>query len=185
VYSEKELIKGCQRGNARCEEALYKRYGARMMGVCARYGRTRFEAEDIFQEAFMKVFQHIGTYQGGSLEGWMKRIFVNTAINHYHRYKHQYGEVEYDQADEAQAGNDDPLDALSTEELLKLINHLPEGYRLVFNLFVIEGYSHKEVGALLGISEGTSKSQLSKAKGLLQRQLIHLYPSAYAERPRI
>ncbi len=185
MYSEKELIAGCQRGDARCEEALYKRYGARMMGVCVRYGRTRFEAEDIFQEAFVKVFRHIGTYQGGSLEGWLKRIFVNTAINHYHRHKRQYNEVEYDQTHEVQTDNDGPLDAISAEELLRLINHLPEGYRMVFNLFVIEGYSHKEIGTLLGISEGTSKSQLAKAKGLLKKQLIHLYPSAYVERPGI
>ena len=182
MYSEEEIIEGCKRKDPVFEEALHQRYARKMMGVCTRYGQTRFEAEDIFQEAFVKVFQNIHTYQGGAFGGWIKRIFVNTAINHYHKNKKHANQLEYEDFPEVHVENEEILSSLATAELLKFINQLPEGYRLVFNLYVIEGYTHKEIGEMLGIQEGTSKSQLAKAKACLKKILVTLYPSLYAER---
>jgi RNA polymerase sigma factor (sigma-70 family) len=182
VYSEEAIIEGCKRKKPVYQEALYQRYARKMMGVCSRYGRTQFESEDIFQEAFVKVFQYIHTYQGGSFEAWLKRIFVNTAINHYHKNKKHYNQLEYEEAPDTILEHEDILSSLTTAELLEAINQLPEGNRLIFNLFVLEGYTHKEIGDMLGIHEGTSKSQLARAKASLKKILVTLYPSLYADR---
>lgn len=181
MHSDQALIEGCKRKDAVFEKALYQQYARKMMGICSRYGRTQFESEDIFQEAFVKVYQHIHTCQG-ALEPWMKRVFVNTAINHFHKTKKQYQEVEYEEAPDIQVENEEILSSITTTELLKLMHQLPEGARMVFNLYVIEGYSHKEIGEMLNVHEGTSKSQLARAKAYLKKLLIHLYPSLYVER---
>ncbi|MBK0401543.1 sigma-70 family RNA polymerase sigma factor [Adhaeribacter sp. BT258] len=142
-----------------------------MMAVCSRYAKTRFEAEDVFHEAFVKVFKNIHTYQSGSFEGWMKRIFVNTAINNYRQNKKHYNHDEFGVEHDFSSETDSVISGISTQELLDIVNQLPEGYRLVFNMFAVEGYTHKEIGELLGIAEGTSKSQLAKAKQLLKKLL--------------
>ena len=171
MRSEKELIAGCIKEKASCQEELYQLYSGRMMAVCTRYCRTRFEAEDIFHEAFVKVFKYIHTYSGGSFEGWMRRIFVNTAINHFHQNRKFQDQVDYSKIEESEPTHEDIIGAISAQELLALINQLPEGYRLVFNLYVIEGYNHREIGEMLNIAEGTSKSQLAKAKSHLKNML--------------
>lgn len=155
------------------QEALYNRYSSRMMAICARYAYTSFEAEDIFHEAFVKVFKHIENFTGqGSFEGWMKHIFVNTAITFYHRNKkHYHQESEAQIAENASPVEPEIISSLRMDELMALINRLPEGYRMVFNLFAIEGYNHKEIADMLGINEGTSKSQLAKARMLLKKYL--------------
>lgn len=168
-----EIIEGCLRGKPAAQEMLYKKYSGLMMAICKRYAYTTFEAEDIFQEAFIRVFKSLDTYKGqGSFEGWMRQIFVNTALNHYHRNKKFYFHEETDDHHlEISDPNPDAIADLSAEDLTRLIASLPEGYRLVFNLYVIEGYSHKEISDLLNISEGTSKSQLFKAKAILKKLL--------------
>lgn len=182
MHSEEAIIEGCKRKDPLFEQALYQRHARKMMGVCSRYGQTRFESEDIFQEAFLKVFLSIHTYQGGSFEAWMKRIFVNTAINHFHKNKKHYHQLEYEDVPEVAFDHEDILSSLTTQELLKAINQLPEGNQLIFKLYVLEGYSHKEIAEMLGIHEGTSKSQLARAKAGLKKSLLTLYPSLYADR---
>lgn len=140
-----------------------------MMAVCLRYTRSRAEAEDIFHEAFIKVFKHIGTWQGGSFEGWIRRIFVNTAINHFRQNRKYLDHVDASQAEFAMSSSDNIIGELSNQELLDLIAGIPEGYRVVFNLYVVEGYNHTEIAEMLGIAEGSSKSQLSKAKNYLRK----------------
>lgn len=141
-----------------------------MMGICLRYLKNHMDAEEVMLTGFVKVFQHIGQFQNkGSFEGWMKRIMVNEALGFLRKKEPMHLAIEKDilqVATEANAEQD-----LATEDLLRLLHDLPAGYRAVFNLYAIEGYSHKEIGELLGISEGTSKSQLSKARGMLQRRL--------------
>ena len=174
--TETEIIKGCLKHKASAQEKLYALYSRRMMAICLRYTKSRFEAEDIFHEAFVKVFKNIEKWQGGSFEGWMRRIFVNTAINHYHQNKKYFDHVDASYADYVVGTHDNIISTLATQELLQLVNQLPDGYKLIFNLHVVEGYSHVEIGELLNIAEGSSKSQLSKAKAylkkLIENQLI-------------
>ncbi len=144
-----------------------------MMALCLRYAYTNFEAEDIFQEAFVKVFQKLNQYQNkGSFEGWMRHIFVNTALNHYTKNKKHYQHEDVEQQFDISVAEVDIMSRLSHEDLLTLIQQLPDGYRMIFNLNVIEGYTHKEISDMLGINEGTSKSQLSKAKSILQKKIL-------------
>lgn len=147
------------------------------MAICLRYTKSRFEAEDIFHEAFVKVFKNMETWQGGSFEGWMRRIFVNTAINHYHQNKKYFDHVDASYADVVST-HDNIISTLANQELLELVNQLPDGYKLIFNLHVVEGYNHTEIGELLNIAEGSSKSQLSKAKVYLKRLIANRLISA-------
>lgn len=157
------------------QEALYKRYASKMMAVCTRYAYTSFEAEDIFQEAFVKVFKNLGSYQGkGSFEGWVRYIFINTAINHYNKNKKHYYQADAEDQQEVSSQEADAMSRLTHQEMLDLVQKLPDGYRMVFNLYVIEGYNHREIAEMLGINEGTSKSQLSKAKALLKKSILNL-----------
>lgn len=171
LKTEKEIIEGCIKGKASAQEELYKLYSRRMMAVCLRYTKSRFEAEDIFHEAFVKVFKSLNSWQGGSFEGWVRRIFVNTAINQYYKNKKYLNHLDTSHAEAFLPSADNVISELSNNELLELINKLPEGYRIIFNLYVIEGYNHKEIADMLKIAEGTSKSQLSKAKVYLKNLL--------------
>lgn len=138
-----------------------------------RYCYTTFEAEDILQEAFIKIFNSIQTYEyKGSFEGWLKRVLVTTAINHYHKNKSKQSQTDHHFIEEESDDVIDIISKMSTDELLSVIQTLPDGYRIVFNMYVIEGYTHKEIGELLTISEGTSKSQLAKGRMLLKNKLI-------------
>jgi len=171
---EKKLIKGCLRDDPQCQEELFRRYSGKMLIVCMRYTRHRMEAEDVLQDAFIKVFANLRQYkEKGSFEGWIRRIVINTALKNYDRKsftnEHLGINFDYDQAaDPSVYGH------LQEETLLKVINELPDGYRLVFNLYAIEGYSHREISDMLGIKESTSRSQLVKARKLLQMQIEHL-----------
>lgn len=182
AYLEEAIIEGCKRGEPAFQELLYKKYSARMMAICSRYAKTSFEAEDVFQEGFVKVFQNITAYQTGSFEGWLKRIFVNTSINNYRRNQKHYGHTEQGEDIFAAEEPENIMTGISTQELLDVIAQLPEGYRLVFNMSVIEGYTHKEIGEMLHIAEGTSKSQLAKAKTFLKKLLSNYAIEEYANR---
>ncbi len=169
--TQEMFIKGCVAGRRDAQERLYNYYSPKMFGICLRYAENYQSGEDILQEGFIKVFNNIDKFRGeGSLEGWIKRIFINTAIQH-HRNLKKHGrhaeleEVRFEQVKEV------AVDNMATQDLLQLIQQLAPGYRAVFNLYVIEGYSHKEIADKLNIAEGTSKSQLSRARELLQKMI--------------
>lgn len=169
--SEKELIEGAKRRDPRCQRALFERYAPTLMGVCLRYCRNQVEAEDALQEAFIRIFDKLKLYDyKGSFEGWLRRLTVNVALKGYQRkrFTHEQSGLE--------AVPDQPSDPsayaqLGEQELLSLVAALPEGYRMVFNLYAIEGYSHKEIGEMLGMQEASSRSQLLKARKMLQKQI--------------
>jgi RNA polymerase sigma factor (sigma-70 family) len=165
---ETDLIKGCIGGDRRMQEALYNRFSPRMYAVCLRYAGNAEEAEDILQEGFIKIFKKLDTFRSeGSFEGWIRRIFVNTAIEHFRRKR--YLQTVSEKEENTIEGKDiSVLDKLAAKDILALIKELSPGYRTVFNMYVVEGYTHKEIADMLGISEGTSKSQLSRAKVILQ-----------------
>lgn len=172
--TEHELIKGCIRQEPVCQRMLFDKHAGKMMGVCLRYAQDNMEAEDMLQDAFIKVFQYIIQFKfEGSFEGWIRRIVVNTAIRHLERKKMSFKEIDDHSPNNPQI---DPhaYGHLGEDDLLKLISQLPEGYRMVFNLSVIEGYSHDEIGEMLKIQAGTSRSQLVKARKMLQNQIMQL-----------
>lgn len=153
------------------QEELYRRFSPRMYGVCLRYAGNVEEAEDILQEGFIKIFKKLGSFRSeGSFEGWVRRIFVNTAIEHFRRKTYQQPITEQHE-NTVEGKSLSVLDNLGEKDILKLVQDLSPGYRTVFNLYVVEGYTHKEIGDMLDISEGTSKSQLSRAKVLLQEMV--------------
>ena len=173
MYTDKELIEKCLENDSRAQEFLYKRFSRRMYGVCLRFARNTLEADDILQEGFIKVFTFLKDFrQDGSLEGWIRRTIVNTAINYYHSKENEWKETSIDKAESFQSVSEDVLDKISTNDLLDIIRELPEGYRMVFNLYIIEGYNHQEIAEMLHISENTSKSQLSRARMALQERLV-------------
>jgi RNA polymerase sigma factor (sigma-70 family) len=168
ITPESDLISGCIEGNRRMQEELYRRFSPRMYAVCLRYATSSEEAEDILQEGFIKIFKKLDSYRGdGSFEGWIRRIFVNTAIEHFRRRRYLQPVTEKEEST-VEGKYLSVLDSLAEKDILELIRQLSPGYRTVFNMYVVEGYTHKEIGDMLGISEGTSKSQLSRAKVILQ-----------------
>lgn len=166
------LIKGCIKGKRDAQRQLYDKYARKMFGVCLRYSKDYHHAEDLLQEGFVKVYRNISKFRfDGSFEGWIRRIFVNTAIEHYRKTTHLYpiNEVVHNPASTVSSG---ALERLNEQDLLGFVQKLSPGYRTVFNLYAIEGYSHKEVADMLGISEGTSKSQLARARYILQKAVM-------------
>ncbi len=172
----KNIIKGCLAGNRRDQELLYRRHAARLYAVSLQYSGNDDEARDILQEGFIKIFDNLVHYKNeGSFEGWMHRIIVNTALEKF-RSKHNLFRVDnIDQIQEPDADPDnDDYSGLEAVDLLDIIRELPPKYRMVFNLYAIEGYSHKEISRMINISEGTSKSNLSRARAILQKK-VNLY----------
>ncbi len=165
------VIEQCIAGRRSSQELLYNFYAPKMFGICLRYAKDYHAAEDILQEGFIKVFNHLDRFRGeGSFEGWIKRVFVNTAIEHYRKASNQQSITELSD-DANRAVGEVASSFLAKEDLLHLVQQLPLGYRTVFNLYAIEGYSHKEIAKMLQISEGTSKSQLARARNTLQKML--------------
>ena len=168
IYSDSDLIEGCLAGDRKMQQALYNQFAPKMYGVCLRHASNTEEAEDILQEGFVKVFNKMGSFRReGSFEGWIRRIFVNTAIEQYRKkiYLQPITDVEEDSMEGKYLS---VLDRLSEKDIIQLVQQLSPGYRTVFNMYVVEGYTHKQISEILGISEGTSKSQLSRAKLILQ-----------------
>ncbi len=181
MMNEQQLIEQCKKQNSKAQKILYDRYAGLFLGICMRYVYERSEAEDILQEGFLKIFTKIKEFEGrGSFEGWMKRVIVNTAITHYHRNsKHNKHHYDIGDVQETKFENETYKESEFTgDELLKVINSLPEGYKMIFNLYAIEGYKHKEISALLKIDINTSKSQYSRAKKLIRKKLEHLKKEA-------
>jgi RNA polymerase sigma factor (sigma-70 family) len=172
AISEAELITGCKEGVSKYQELLYKSYVSSLFPICLRYASNYHEAEDVLQESFMRIFRAIKSFRGdGSFEGWMKRIVVNTSIEWYKKNWMQHHSLELAVA-EYDNVHDDVWQHIEARELLSFIQKLAPGYRTIFNLYVIEGYTHKEIAMLMGISEGTSKSQLARSRVILQRMIL-------------
>lgn len=164
-----ELIKKCQKNNSKAQSALYNLYAGKLYAVCYKYSKNQVEAEDTLHDGFITIFNKISQFKNqGSFEGWMKRIMINTALEKYRKDK-VFPLINEEIKDEEDEEIED--ENLNLNELLTTIQKLPNRYRLVFNLYVLDGYSHKEIGKLLEISEGTSKSNLSRAKVLLKKEL--------------
>lgn len=165
---QQQLISGCVDGNKVSQEALYNAYAPTMFGICLRYSSDYHSAEDLLQDGFIKAFNNIDRFIGkGSFEGWLKRIFINTAIEQFRKNK-RLSFLPLEHEHQLYANQTNIIDQLAVQDLLELLQKCPPGYRTVFNLYVIEGYNHKEIGQLLGISEGTSKSQLARSRAYLQ-----------------
>ncbi|MFN8211923.1 MAG: sigma-70 family RNA polymerase sigma factor [Bacteroidales bacterium] len=176
MVNDLEIIKGCARHDRKAQKMLYDRYSRFLLGVCMRYSTDRSEAEDILQDAFMKIYFSIGDFSGtGSFAGWLRKVAVNTAITHYHRnLKHRH-HIEIEEFVSVETGTESFEEELfSADELYKVLNDLPSGYRMVFNLYAVEGYKHKEIAEMLGIDTNTSKSQYSRAKAVLREKLDNL-----------
>ncbi|MEM9985773.1 MAG: RNA polymerase sigma factor [Bacteroidota bacterium] len=172
---QQALVEKCIEQDRQAQRFLYESYSPQMMAVCYRYAADQDEAADILQEGFVKVFQNLEKYQDrGSLEGWIRRIMVNTAIDHLRRRKKRQQEMELNETI-VDSMVEDAIDHLEAEFLLHLVQQLPDGYRTVFNLYGIEGYSHQEIAQQLGISEGTSRSQYTRARAQLQRLIKAAY----------
>ena len=169
----KKIIKGCLTGNRRDQELLYRRHAAKLYAVCLQYSGNDEEARDILQEGFIKIFENLPHFKHeGSFEGWMRRITVNIALEKFRSKHNLYRVDDIDMIPESDATTDnDDYAGLETNDLLGIIRELPPKYRVVFNLYAIEGYSHKEISAMVNISEGTSKSNLSRARVILQRRV--------------
>jgi RNA polymerase sigma factor (sigma-70 family) len=180
--TERELIDGCLKKNSKSQRRFFELYAGKMMTVCRRYANDQTEAEDMLQESFIRVFNNIAQYRfEGSLEGWIRRIVIHTALRILQKKKIRFAEIN-DDLDVEQSMSVDGIATLGAEELLKLISALPDGYRVVFNLYVLEGYDHNEIATMLDINAATSRSQLSKARKVLQTQIENLtkLPKRYA-----
>jgi RNA polymerase sigma factor (sigma-70 family) len=168
MISETDLIEGCIQSDRKMQYELYQRFAPKMYGVCLRYAANAEEAEDLLQEGFIKVFRKLASFRSeGSFEGWVRRIFVNTAIEQFRRKTYLQPITEREE-ETVEGKYLSVLDDLAERDIIGLVQQLSPGYRTVFNMYVIEGYTHKEIADALGISEGTSKSQLSRAKLILQ-----------------
>lgn len=172
IIQEKELIEGCLKGQSNHQKALYEQYKVPLFRVCLRYAKDKMEAEDMLQDGFVKIFTDLHQFKGtGALGGWMRKVMVNAALQHIRKHKKFESNIELDDISNLHHTNEIATGNLNAQALTALIQKLPTGYRTVFNLFVIEGYSHKEIAELLNINENTSKSQLSKAKAALRKVL--------------
>jgi len=172
--NEIDLIEGCRKRDRQAQAYLFEKFSGKMYSLCCRYVKDRMEAEDVLVIAFAKILERIDQYKGeGSFEGWMRRVIVNEALTWLRKNKNMYLETDIEAAsrepDYQKLENN-----LEAEDLLTMIAALPTGYRIVFNLYAIDGFSHKEIAEQLGINENTSKSQLSRARAMLQRNLIAL-----------
>lgn len=173
MFELESVIENCKKNKRKAQVALYKQYAPMLLGICYRYVADKAEAEDILQESFLKIFNNIKEFSGkGHFESWMKKIVVNTAITYFHKEKkHYYHDEIEDVREEEVRLNLTPDTEYDYQELQQLLKSMPEGYRIVFNLFAIEGYKHKEIAEQLNIDESTSKTQYLRAKNWLIREM--------------
>ena len=181
LASELDIIEGCKKGDRHAQKLLYDRFSGKMFALCCRYVKDKMEAEDVLLTAFTKILGRIDQYKNeGSFEGWIRKVMVNESLSYLRKNKSMYVETDIEAVDKEP--NYEKLENhLEAQDLLKLISELPSGYRIVFNMFAIDGYSHKEIGEQLGINENTSKSQLSRARSVLQKKLLALDEVAVKE----
>ena len=176
MLNDLEIIAGCTRHERKAQQMLYDKYSRFLLGVCMRYVSDRAEAEDILQDSFLKIYFNIKDFSGtGSFAGWLRKVAVNTAITHYHKnlkFRYHTEIEEYVSVEKGTVSFEESL--YNADELQKVLNELPAGYKMVFNLYAIEGYKHKEIAEMLGIDTNTSKSQYSRAKAVLRDKLEKL-----------
>ena len=172
--TDEQIVNGCIQKNALAQEYLYNKFSRKMMGVCLRYSDSQEEGEDVLQNGFISVFENIGSFKGtGSLEGWIRKIMTNTALTNIRKNKKLKQNIELDSVEFMLPSNTYINDNFAAKDLLKIIQTLPLGFKTVFNLYAIEGYSHQEIAKLMKITEGTSKSNLSRARVILQKKVIN------------
>ena len=172
TISESDLIAGCIAGDRVMQEELYNRFAPKMYAVCLRYANNSDDAQDLLQEGFIKVYKNIHRFRAeGSFEGWIRRVFINSSIEHLRKKSAKLMTVTEKEEGTIEDTDITALDTMAEKDIIKLIQELSPGYRTVFNLYVIEGFAHKEIAEQLGISEGTSKSQLARAKSILQKKV--------------
>ena len=165
---QQQLVRDCLKGKLRAQRQLYEQYAEPMLGVCYRYTRSVTDAEDVMQEGFLKVFHHLGQYKSeGELGAWIRRIMVNTALNFLKRNRRYQEEMFFTEEYLHPVTDEDPSRKMEARELADMIRQLPQGYQVIFNLHAVEGYTHVEIGEMLGISDGTSRSQYARARKLL------------------
>ena len=170
--TETEIINGCIKKNQVCQRLLFEKYAGIMMSLCQRYAKDEEETKDMMQEGFIKVFDYIQQFKfEGSFEGWMRRVFVSVATRMAAKKNIVFSDIDMIDTDTASI-RPSVVSKLSEDEIHKMISLMPQGYRLVFNLNVVEGYSHEEIGAMLGIEASTSRTQLTKARRLLQSLIV-------------
>ncbi len=170
--TDKQLLEGCLNGNRMAQTALYRQYRRQLFGVCMRYAKSREEAEDMLQEGFVKIYSDLYQYRPtGALGAWMRRVVVNVALQHIRRRKNLFPNVDLEKVAHTYQTDDEVFSKFREKALVNMVQQLPDGYRAVFNLYVVEGYSHQEIGEQLNISASTSKSQLSRAKATLRQML--------------
>jgi RNA polymerase sigma factor, sigma-70 family len=176
MMSDQQIIDGCAKHDRKAQQLLYDKYSRFLLGVCLRYASDKAEAEDILQDSFLKIFFNIKDYSGtGSFIGWLRKVTVNTAITNYHKnLKYRY-HIEIEEFVSVETGVESfEEDYFTSDELYRVMNDLPAGYRMVFNLYAVEGYKHKEIAKILGIDTNTSKSQYSRAKAAIRDKLEKL-----------
>lgn len=172
MNDERKLIDGCQNKDRTAQRTLYERFAGKMFVVCQRYTRSNFEAEDVLQEAFIKIFNQIHTFRFECpLDAWIRRVVVNTALSLFRKEKAWQNQIDIETHAEILSETENILASIQYQQLLSYVRELPAGSQTIFNLYAIEGYPHREIAELLGISEGTSKSQYSRARQLLQEKL--------------
>jgi len=191
MIPDQQIIEGCLAGKRKSFSLLYKKYASVMLGVCMRYCKNRGDAEDVMQDGFLKVFSQVHKFRNeGSFEGWIKRIMINAAIDNYQSnlrlsFVQESGSL-HDTENFADSGpDDDDLPEalnLSKERLMAMIQELPDGYRMVFNLYAIEGFGHRDIAAMLGITESTSKTQLLKARKVLRKKIENIIENYHTNR---
>jgi len=185
MISEKALVEGCSKGDRKVQEEFYARYSRKLLAVCARYARSTPEAEDILQEGFIKAFDNIKSFRFESkLDTWLTRIMINTALNYQRKKLYLFPMVDVTEVP-LKEEESISLSGFHFNELLGFVQSLPDGCRVVFNMFAVEGYSHKEISEMLGISEGTSKSQYSRARQLLMQRINSEREYAHAREGKI
>ena len=173
MLREKDLIKGCLKNDEKALDELYKQFSSKLFGICLRYAKNKMEAEDLLHDGFIRVLDNLKHFRfEGAFEGWLRRIMVNTSINYYNKKGRHSEEIDMENLSENMVFNDDILSQISTKELLSIIQKMPKGYRMVFNLFAIEGYKHREIAEIMNISESTSKTQFAKARKYLRVKIL-------------
>jgi RNA polymerase sigma-70 factor (ECF subfamily) len=180
TYTIDELINRCKAGERKAQELLYKQFAAKMLGVCMRYAADKMEAEDMLQNGFIKLFKKLDDYRGeGAFEGWVRRIMVHSSIEYYRKHHKMIQVTDVTDMANEPSVNPAAMANMGTKDLLNIIQQLSPGYRMVFNLYAIEGYSHKEIAGIVGITEGASKSQLSRARTILKEMVLKMENKRY------